>query len=432
MQARSLSTFACLTSLGVFPLACGVPTDTPAPATLSQRDSSGIRIVENADLTDSDVEVWYVDTTTQVTIDRTAGDSAYELTSVSHLALLENDVIVAFDEGAARLRFFDSTGRHLATHGRSGSGPGEFVIANQLIAAGGDTVLVVDGNRSRRMWFTASQGHIESQSFDSRQLRSPVTDTLAFGSTPQWLSNDIIALKAFRISQLVRGPDGEPGYSHDLFYSINVATKTAHLLADYERERGRTVQTSTATLELPPGGQSVYSIFAAHPSSQRICAARPRHAEISCLDSGGEQMRIRWKAEEIAYPAAMRDSAMAGSLSRSLQRTRTAADSARIRADVEKMYAEREWLPHWLPIHGLAFDDAGNIWVKEHRNPRGGAVEELRYRVFNPAGVHIAFANVFDGAPFHLGTSRVIGVVRDTDDVQRIAVYRIVKRSVVP
>ena len=82
----------------------------------------------------------------------TGGGPAYEFTSIAQV-LERNDSVFVRQQGIQEIRVFDTTGIHLGTIGREGSGPGEF---RSLEAMGfiGDTLWSIDGDLRRLSFFS--------------------------------------------------------------------------------------------------------------------------------------------------------------------------------------------------------------------------------------------------------------------------------------
>lgn len=83
-----------------------------------------------------------------------AGDPIQEALG---LALSGGSLVVA-DGTAANLKVFAPDGRHLATHGRRGRGPGEFARPQWLTGDGGDQVFVLDPVQGRVSEFSVRDG----------------------------------------------------------------------------------------------------------------------------------------------------------------------------------------------------------------------------------------------------------------------------------
>ncbi len=94
---------------------------------VQERDSAGIRIVENASPPEGSRLGWRIGPEPSVSIGQREGEDPYLL----HLALdahrLPDGRIVVAHRSSDELRVFDSSGTHVASWGREGEGPGEFL-----------------------------------------------------------------------------------------------------------------------------------------------------------------------------------------------------------------------------------------------------------------------------------------------------------------
>lgn len=130
---------------------------TPDGAAGQSRDSAGVRIVENVRPADDSRLPWRVGQEPSVSIGAAVGDEAYLLHQVSDAIVLPDGRIVVANSGTNELRVFDGAGVHLATWGREGEGPGEFMGLTAVDAWPGDS-LVAWESRSRAVSVFDSAG----------------------------------------------------------------------------------------------------------------------------------------------------------------------------------------------------------------------------------------------------------------------------------
>src|SRR5688572_15096096 len=143
------------------------------------RDSAGITVVETPLVDDADVPRWTIDTVPAQTIGVTAGDPSYEFSRIAGVRRLPNGMLLVLTGGgtfAYEFRFFDSTGKHIVSHGRRGKGPGEYVSVDWFGAVGGDTVMAVDRGNARVSWLSASAGHLRSARVDELQFQRVIAE----------------------------------------------------------------------------------------------------------------------------------------------------------------------------------------------------------------------------------------------------------------
>ena len=116
-------------------------------AEVTVRDSAGVRIVETS-IANAELPQWTIDSVPRVTIGVLDGDEAYQLDGVTG-AVLHGDRIMIANGGSRELRVFDLEGKHIATGGRQGGGPGEFENIDWLGRFYGDSVIVYDRRNLR-------------------------------------------------------------------------------------------------------------------------------------------------------------------------------------------------------------------------------------------------------------------------------------------
>lgn len=400
-------------------------SDRHADAGFATRDSAGVTIAENTAIDPADVATWSVDTAPSITIGVSMGDSAYEFSRIGGVRQLPNGMIVVLNgqgEAAFELRFYDSTGKHIATRGRRGQGPGEYRWINFFGSAGGDTVIAVDFPNSRLNWVSASGGYLRSRRLDENRFKKLLGDDVSGtieGMVP--LGDSQYAVKAFRHVPGATSP-ARLGTS---FHIVDLAANTATDLVRYDDPPLKVVQVSSGPTHLWPmsAGNSVHVVDRAR---RRMCAANSSAPEISCIDSQGKRLSIRWRTETVPYTDDDRRAYEASFRKTRLTSRRTTA------ADVDAMLAATDRPERHLPFSVLQIDAEGNFWILEYALDAWQR-RDSRFRVFDPEGRHIAFADPFParnaglGSTVYIGTSSVLRVFEDADGVQMVGVFRIRK-----
>jgi hypothetical protein len=88
----------------------------------------------------------------------------YELSSYTDVALLSDGRIAVLCRDRT-VQIFAADGKHVATYGGRGEGPGQFQFARMTVLAG-DTLLIYDSARRRATWVHPEAGMVRSQQFD--------------------------------------------------------------------------------------------------------------------------------------------------------------------------------------------------------------------------------------------------------------------------
>ena len=393
-----------------------------APVT---RDSAGVTIVDNTKVDPASVPKWSVDTTPSITIGTTAGDSAYEFASIGGVQQLPNGMIVVLNgrgEAKFEFRFYDSTGKHIATHGRLGQGPGEYRWINFFGPAGGDTVIGVDFPNSRLNWVSASKGHIRSARLAENGFQKLLGDD-AYGivETMVPLGDSLYAVLAYR-----RMPNSSSPFDRGQSYHIvDLTADTALDLVRYDAPPTNRLQLSGGNrvgLRPDSAGRPAHVVDRARV---RICALTTSRAEISCIDRSGKRTSIRWRDERVPYT----------------EEDRRADDEATRRTwsarevtpqDIEKILAAHEPAQHHKPVAAFQMDTEGNFWILEPALDSAGK-RRSRFRVLAPEGRQIAFADSFPARnvgldnSIHIGDDAVLRAFENADGAPVVGVFRIRK-----
>ena len=108
------------------------------------RDSAGITIVENSGAKWAEGTGWRVPDSVLVDIGGQGADTSSDMDRVAGPVRLSDGRIAFANGGTNELRIFDATGKHLASSGRAGSGPGEYQMPMGIWVGQGDSLMVFD------------------------------------------------------------------------------------------------------------------------------------------------------------------------------------------------------------------------------------------------------------------------------------------------
>jgi len=132
--------------------ACGAGETMPS---FVARDSAGVTIAESRAPAWTDDTAWRTGEAL-VRIGVVDGDPLYQFSDVAGTVRLSDGTIVVADGGSQQLRFFDSSGRWLASFGGPGGGPGEFTGLASLGRTPDDEVWAYDFSLRRLTWTDAA------------------------------------------------------------------------------------------------------------------------------------------------------------------------------------------------------------------------------------------------------------------------------------
>lgn len=141
-------------AMGIFAAACSDGSEAEVEPVV--RDSAGVTIVDNPGV--PAVQPLHLAEEPLVRIGTVDGDEAYQLYSVRDASRLDDGRIVVVNAGTRDVRVYGPAGRHLATLGGEGDGPGEFAAPSSVVPWAGDTIAVYDSRHRRISLFSAAAG----------------------------------------------------------------------------------------------------------------------------------------------------------------------------------------------------------------------------------------------------------------------------------
>lgn len=130
-----------LLPLSLAAVACG---GDARPHRFTVRDSAGVRIVDNTAPAWSPETAWRVADAPSLSIGGQEGEAAYLFHGVVGARRLSDGRIAVADYSSHQIRVFDAAGRHLASVGGQGDGPGEFRFMSLFWSLPGDTLVISD------------------------------------------------------------------------------------------------------------------------------------------------------------------------------------------------------------------------------------------------------------------------------------------------
>lgn len=400
---------ACV-ALSASTAACGGDARAAGPTV---RDSAGIRIVQNERPAWKEGKGWRVADTPVLDIGVVDGEAAYQLDGVKAVARLSDGRIVVADGGSRQLRFFSAEGRHLASAGRKGGGPGEFDAISWMGVGAGDSVLVWDAQPSRLSVFTPDGVFARAFKPDGLHMFPEVQAVIGGGAvlmTPGFDPNEMderpqgeyrdtavwlrVPLAGGAGREVSRRPAQEMVFTRDdgLFLTEPVVF-------------GRSLHVAGAPDGWYAGASDAYQVEHRGPDGALRSLIRRVHEPRAVTDEDVEAyFNGRGKMDLSQMPPSMR--------ARFLEQQRT----------------ERERIPHraTLPaFERLLVDGAGNLWV---RDPQPREEEAQRWSVFDAEGRWLGTVETpAELEVEQIGADWILGTAKDELDVQHVRMYRIQK-----
>ena len=144
---RRLRVTARLLLIGLVPWSWGCG-EQPDSVTVTEVDSAGVRIVTNLGSRVLD-SACSVSSAPRLEVGSVDGPEATRLFSVSDAVRLPGGGIAVADGGSQEIRVFSADGRHIASFGGKGDGPGEFQRITTLALTPNETLVAYDRDRLR-------------------------------------------------------------------------------------------------------------------------------------------------------------------------------------------------------------------------------------------------------------------------------------------
>ncbi|HEX2077028.1 MAG TPA: hypothetical protein VHG08_04940 [Longimicrobium sp.] len=384
--------------------ACGGGGDAGATATV--RDSAGIQIVENRGGGRGENEGWRLSDEPTLQIGVAEGDTLYQMDRVRAALRLGDGRIVVVNAGSHQIRWYDANGRHVASAGREGGGPGEFRALTTLRRLPGDSVLAFDLGAFRLSWFDPAGRFVRSVPLqpvgrvpprfvdrfaDGSLLLSSSVRTFA-GRPPSGTSRDTLLF-------LRAGPDGVPVDSLPV-------TPAGEAAIQVMTQGGQITGMNVLSL---PFMRNVHTAA----SGDRYWQGTTDAYEIVLRRADGTPERIVRRAVE---PVPVR-----GAYLDSLRRVQVAEHGPEAGKSLDQVA-----VPEQLPaFERLLVDDEGNLWVQRTSWP--GAVP-AEWDVFDGEGRMLGTVRTPAGFRVtHVGADFVLGVWSDEDGVEYVRMYRLAK-----
>lgn len=349
--------------------------------------------------------------------DAATGDST-AFTHISAARWLRDGRIVVADAAARRLLLFDSAGRFVRPLGRSGQGPGEFRNLGEVTVIPGDSLTTFDASLRRLSVWHPDSGFVRSTQVVGTSLESSPSDAWL------WRDGRIVVLQLSitprdsiaPASGVRRWPMRAQLALQDTSGSVLATSAAFDGMYTGIYEGGDT--------RLPFSNQPFSAI-----SRDRVYFGSGSTFTIAYLDSDFTRAgELRWPAQREdltqAEVEAVKSEAMA------LAAKRLPPDQLAKRC---AMNFARAILPRERPAIGRVFlDDEERLWVGRFEATRLGSLLQKpsdRWTVISKNGEPVARLRLPESSRLEdVRGARVLLVVRDSLDVQTIAVRDIVKQ----
>ena len=375
----------------------GCHFDASAQAT---RDSSGIRVIENARPADDSRLPWRIGPEPAVSIGEVVGEEAYLLHQANDATILPDGRIVIANTGSNELRVFDAAGVHLAMWGREGEGPGEFTSLSGVEPWPGDSVVAWNNSTWVISVFDAEGVFGRSFTLDSEagalEPRAVLKDGSILGRTGEVTGDGY--RRSRETYELRRGEGASP-----IEFGTHPGQESHIGFVD-----------GIALMGFLPFGRSLWEA----PWGGLVVLTTDDDYEIRAYDpSTGALARIVRREYENRAPTREEvDEALEAALERA-GLTGQRLDMAR------RGYGSMPVVEQYPAFRKLLTDPLDHLWVREATLPGMDRPAPL-WTVFDPEGRALGFIETPDGLTIHeIGADYLLGRATDEMGVESVQVW---------
>lgn len=354
---------------------------------------------------------WTVDTKPVVTIGSRSGGDAYSFTTLREVSRATDGRIVALDDGLGVIRVFDSTGKHVATYGGRGNGPGQFDMEHlQAQVVGRDTVFAYEIGRGRIQLFSVRDGLIGQRRVSPASLASRFPRGAAEPDPILMAGGEFLLLvETSRSSNPVPGAVSRPTIG------AYRATRDFAELRSLGAYHGRESVSIPPLYFSPPFPAGL--AYGWDPAGKRVCIGDTMAPRIQCHEKSGRSILVEWNH----VPEPIADSSIQSWRAQLLQRYRlTLPPGGREILESVKLKSVKP------AFTGIEVDSELNVWVRiPFRQPLGQPGHT--YAVFDPTGRHLGDVGVPPMDVMEIHNDVLLGIVGGDAAGQRIVVHRLHK-----
>lgn len=381
-------------------------------ASLTVRDSAGIRIVENP--APADGGECALSSAPDLDIGVVEGPPELQLFRVADAATLSDGRVAIVNRGSGEVRLFGPDGSFDRAIGREGDGPSEFRNPARVWVLAGDTLVVGEDRPVRLSRFAPDGRFIGVARVEPPYLNPPVTMALLddgsaviaqhccfdYGAEWEWFSRQLHVLR-----------HGRSGTVRDTLFVLPWGQH-----AQFNDELGMA------------GRQLFTPLSAVWAAGERIVVGRAERRELELYEAtsaGMPAMLVRW----VGRDRTVTDEDIAAYREWELGRPARAgrANDETFNRAVRVLASDRRVANETFPAHAeLRIGSDGSLWVQEYpRRPE--AVQE--WLAFRPTGelacrVRLPFAEARD--LHEVALDYVLGVERDDLEVEHVRRYRLI------
>ena len=361
------------------------------------RDSAGVRIVETS-VANADLPQWPLDSVPRVVIGVLDGEEAYQLDGVTG-SVLHGDRIVIANGGSREVRVFGLDGRHIATGGRRGGGPGEFENIDWLGRFDGDSVIVYD---RRNLRFSILD-------LDGTLVRAVASSEGFFGIAGRFADGGFLISPSVSFSSSDAQRNGLVRDSSRIIRVLPSGSETDTLMVLIGTEIILHHTPSSMSARLAPFGR-VTRVAVGDTVFHTVTGDT---YEIRTWNRDGRLLRVLRRSIE---PAAVSGEDIDRLRAQELEDTR----SDNQRRELERTLAEMPYPDRMAALGQLHVDGDGHLWVQDY-SPWDE--EPTEWTIFDEEGRAVARARLPARFVLHqIGSDFVLGTLEGDLDVEQVVV----------
>lgn len=384
-------------------------SDSTGGEAFTVADSAGVWMATSHTSAWEGTAGWTVADTPSVSIGVADGADEYVLHFVGDALRLPGGEIVVSNSGTGDLRFYDSSGRHLRTAGRRGSGPGEFSRGRIRLCRLPDArLLATDGGGNRFHVFSDTGALIRTERFGT----PPEGDNI-------WLW-DCFADGTLMAGSSIGSLGGSPGQVIDnqmRYFRYDGNGEFRNRLFGYT-SRPRMVNRVGEITHYPFIPLTPQPTVAAGPNGAYLGLGDAHRIRRYGLDGELESV-IEWDGPDRRRAGGLWDRYVDASLD--------GIPSERRRRQYRRLYSRDLPIPDRVPAYGdeIHVDAGGNLWVERYRLPWES---ERWWDVFDPEGRWLGAVRTPDRVRvLEIGRDYLLGRHVDELRVERVRLYRLLK-----
>lgn len=395
--------------LSLAPIRCGASEGALPTPQVQEKDSAGIRIIENASPPEGSRLRWRIGSQPTVSIGEVDGEEPYLLHVAWDATRLRDGRIVITNTSTQELRVFDARGTYIETWGGAGEGPGEFAELWQVEPWPGDSIVAWTAPRQGISVF-ASDGSF-GRTFNMEGDGDPLW---AFFS-PQSVTRDgsVLAVLAFPTADTLVAElkDGEGRTTAELGTHTNM--ETHRVVVDGRASSGGTIF----------GRRPVYATW-----GDRIVIGSTDRYELKAFGADGSLERLVRRGHVPRAPTAANVAAYIDENVPHPSPGMSDAERQGLRRS-RRVYESMPVARHFPAFTSIITDAMGHLWVEEYEFPGEERPGSL-WTVFDAEGQVLGFLETPEVLTIlEIGADYILTWNRDDLDVEYVQLWPLDRRG---